>query len=184
MQSLPCSHLFWFYKMLLYFLTFFFFSTDKLGCNSDCLCSLNEWDPVCGKNSITYVSPCLAGCTTSTGSGKDTVRTMPFKYDKQTKKKKLFHETTVNHSNMTKGFPVSMTDLLLCRCVSVTFSCLSRSSLTVAVSPRLETLRPVQVIALKRRTATGCSRTSLPSLSSLPSSSPLGAHQATCFSSG
>ncbi|XP_013860782.1 solute carrier organic anion transporter family member 1C1 [Austrofundulus limnaeus] len=48
-------------------------STDKLACNSDCLCSPNEWDPVCGKNSITYVSPCLAGCTTSTGSGKDTV---------------------------------------------------------------------------------------------------------------
>ncbi|XP_069551237.1 solute carrier organic anion transporter family member 1C1-like isoform X1 [Brachyistius frenatus] len=42
-------------------------------CNSGCLCSRREWDPVCGENGITYVSPCLAGCTTSTGSGKNTV---------------------------------------------------------------------------------------------------------------
>ncbi|XP_041850566.1 solute carrier organic anion transporter family member 1C1-like [Melanotaenia boesemani] len=43
------------------------------GCNSGCLCSPSEWDPVCGDNGITYVSPCLAGCTTSAGSGKNTV---------------------------------------------------------------------------------------------------------------
>uniref|UniRef100_A0A3Q2ZM20 Solute carrier organic anion transporter family member n=1 Tax=Kryptolebias marmoratus TaxID=37003 RepID=A0A3Q2ZM20_KRYMA len=40
-------------------------------CNSDCLCSSREWDLVCGENGITYVSPCLAGCTSSTGSGKN-----------------------------------------------------------------------------------------------------------------
>lgn len=43
-------------------------------CNSGCLCSRREWDPVCGENGITYVSPCLAGCVSSSGSGRNTVR--------------------------------------------------------------------------------------------------------------
>ncbi|XP_034081361.1 solute carrier organic anion transporter family member 1C1-like isoform X1 [Gymnodraco acuticeps] len=42
-------------------------------CNSDCFCSESDWDPVCGENGITYVSPCLAGCASSSGSGKNTV---------------------------------------------------------------------------------------------------------------
>ncbi|XP_047242350.1 solute carrier organic anion transporter family member 1C1-like isoform X1 [Girardinichthys multiradiatus] len=42
-------------------------------CNSGCLCSTKEWDPVCGENGITYVSPCLAGCTSSRGSGRNMV---------------------------------------------------------------------------------------------------------------
>ncbi|XP_072242213.1 solute carrier organic anion transporter family member 1C1-like [Leuresthes tenuis] len=42
-------------------------------CNLGCMCSKREWDPVCGDNGITYVSPCLAGCTSSTGSGRNTV---------------------------------------------------------------------------------------------------------------
>ncbi|KAL2093951.1 hypothetical protein ACEWY4_011263 [Coilia grayii] len=42
-------------------------------CNSECLCSGRDWDPVCGDNGVTYVSPCLAGCTASNGSGKETV---------------------------------------------------------------------------------------------------------------
>uniref|UniRef100_A0A8C5H7T6 Solute carrier organic anion transporter family member n=1 Tax=Gouania willdenowi TaxID=441366 RepID=A0A8C5H7T6_GOUWI len=42
-------------------------------CYSGCFCSLSDWDPVCGENGITYVSPCLAGCTASSGSGKNTV---------------------------------------------------------------------------------------------------------------
>uniref|UniRef100_A0A8C9XRC6 Solute carrier organic anion transporter family member n=1 Tax=Sander lucioperca TaxID=283035 RepID=A0A8C9XRC6_SANLU len=42
-------------------------------CNLGCLCSRREWDPVCGENGITYVSPCLAGCTASSGSGRNMV---------------------------------------------------------------------------------------------------------------
>ncbi|KAJ0022142.1 hypothetical protein NQD34_009632 [Periophthalmus magnuspinnatus] len=42
-------------------------------CNLGCSCSPSEWDPVCGDNGVTYVSACLAGCTSSIGSGKSMV---------------------------------------------------------------------------------------------------------------
>ncbi|XP_069012755.1 solute carrier organic anion transporter family member 1C1-like [Embiotoca jacksoni] len=42
-------------------------------CNSDCSCSSEEWDPVCSDSGITYISPCLAGCLSSSGHGKNTV---------------------------------------------------------------------------------------------------------------
>ncbi|KAG5267431.1 hypothetical protein AALO_G00221660 [Alosa alosa] len=42
-------------------------------CNSGCQCSGKDWDPVCGENGITYISPCLAGCRSSSGSGKSTM---------------------------------------------------------------------------------------------------------------
>ncbi|XP_028810056.1 solute carrier organic anion transporter family member 1C1 isoform X2 [Denticeps clupeoides] len=42
-------------------------------CNSDCQCSGRDWDPVCGEDGITYVSACLAGCHSSSGSGKNMV---------------------------------------------------------------------------------------------------------------
>ncbi|XP_056280435.1 solute carrier organic anion transporter family member 1C1-like [Pseudoliparis swirei] len=40
-------------------------------CNMGCSCSVKHWDPVCAHNGVTYASPCLAGCQTSTGIGKD-----------------------------------------------------------------------------------------------------------------
>ncbi|XP_019061874.1 solute carrier organic anion transporter family member 1B3-like isoform X2 [Fukomys damarensis] len=42
-------------------------------CNSDCNCDENEWEPICGKNGMTYLSPCLAGCTLGDGNKKPTV---------------------------------------------------------------------------------------------------------------
>ncbi|XP_044534084.1 solute carrier organic anion transporter family member 1B3-like [Gracilinanus agilis] len=42
-------------------------------CNSDCNCDANLWDPVCGDNGLTYITPCLAGCKSSVGHGKDLV---------------------------------------------------------------------------------------------------------------
>uniref|UniRef100_A0A8C4ZPT7 Solute carrier organic anion transporter family member n=1 Tax=Gadus morhua TaxID=8049 RepID=A0A8C4ZPT7_GADMO len=43
------------------------------GCNMGCSCSLRHWDPVCSSNGLSYASPCLAGCQTSTGAGKEMV---------------------------------------------------------------------------------------------------------------
>ncbi|XP_078091444.1 solute carrier organic anion transporter family member 1C1-like [Mustelus asterias] len=42
-------------------------------CNAGCFCPRTQWEPVCAGTGFTYVSPCLAGCTTSTGIGTDTV---------------------------------------------------------------------------------------------------------------
>ncbi|XP_067284635.1 solute carrier organic anion transporter family, member 1D1 [Pseudorasbora parva] len=42
-------------------------------CNAGCSCSLKHWDPICASNGVTYASPCLAGCQTSTGVGKEMV---------------------------------------------------------------------------------------------------------------
>ncbi|XP_072509660.1 solute carrier organic anion transporter family member 1B3-like isoform X2 [Notamacropus eugenii] len=42
-------------------------------CNSNCNCDANVWDPVCGDDGLSYISPCLAGCKSSVGHGKDMV---------------------------------------------------------------------------------------------------------------
>ncbi|XP_036876236.1 solute carrier organic anion transporter family member 1B3-like isoform X1 [Manis javanica] len=42
-------------------------------CNSDCNCDETQWEPICGDNGITYVSPCLAGCKSSNVSKKPIV---------------------------------------------------------------------------------------------------------------
>ncbi|XP_062348580.1 solute carrier organic anion transporter family member 1C1-like isoform X2 [Cinclus cinclus] len=42
-------------------------------CNSGCLCSRNDWDPICGEDGVTYISACLAGCRASRSTGKGTV---------------------------------------------------------------------------------------------------------------
>lgn len=42
-------------------------------CNAGCFCSRTQWEPVCSRTGIGYVSPCLAGCIASTGTGRDTI---------------------------------------------------------------------------------------------------------------
>uniref|UniRef100_A0A3P8W4U6 Solute carrier organic anion transporter family member n=1 Tax=Cynoglossus semilaevis TaxID=244447 RepID=A0A3P8W4U6_CYNSE len=42
-------------------------------CNTHCSCSAEEWDPVCSDSGITFISPCMAGCLSSSGYGKNTV---------------------------------------------------------------------------------------------------------------
>lgn len=32
------------------------------GCNADCHCSRENYNPVCGADSVLYFSPCHAGC--------------------------------------------------------------------------------------------------------------------------
>lgn len=39
-------------------------------CNSDCSCDKNQWEPICGGNGVTYISPCLAGCKSFRGDKK------------------------------------------------------------------------------------------------------------------
>lgn len=34
-------------------------------CFSDCNCNIYDYQPVCGEDNVTYFSPCLAGCKTS-----------------------------------------------------------------------------------------------------------------------
>uniref|UniRef100_A0A8D2JR82 Solute carrier organic anion transporter family member n=1 Tax=Sciurus vulgaris TaxID=55149 RepID=A0A8D2JR82_SCIVU len=42
-------------------------------CNSDCNCDESQWEPICGDNGITYISPCQAGCMSSSGQKKSIV---------------------------------------------------------------------------------------------------------------
>lgn len=42
-------------------------------CNVDCSCPAAIWDPVCGANGLTYASACLAGCDSSSWTGKHLV---------------------------------------------------------------------------------------------------------------
>uniref|UniRef100_A0A3Q1HWL2 Solute carrier organic anion transporter family member n=1 Tax=Anabas testudineus TaxID=64144 RepID=A0A3Q1HWL2_ANATE len=51
----------------------FLIGKNILSCNRGCSCSAEEWDPVCSDSGITYVSPCMAGCLSSSGHGKNTV---------------------------------------------------------------------------------------------------------------
>ena len=40
-----------------------FFGSPLNVCNKDCVCSDSRYEPVCGTDGLTYVTPCFAGCT-------------------------------------------------------------------------------------------------------------------------
>uniref|UniRef100_A0A8C3VD34 Solute carrier organic anion transporter family member n=1 Tax=Catharus ustulatus TaxID=91951 RepID=A0A8C3VD34_CATUS len=42
-------------------------------CNAECNCKVDQWDPVCGDNGITYMTACFAGCKSSSGTGRNMV---------------------------------------------------------------------------------------------------------------
>ncbi|XP_003470373.2 solute carrier organic anion transporter family member 1B3 [Cavia porcellus] len=42
-------------------------------CNLDCNCDESQWEPICGDNGMTYLSPCLAGCTSRGSSENSTM---------------------------------------------------------------------------------------------------------------
>ncbi|XP_014111574.1 PREDICTED: solute carrier organic anion transporter family member 1C1 isoform X2 [Pseudopodoces humilis] len=42
-------------------------------CNAECSCNVDQWDPVCGDNGITYMTACFAGCKSSSGTGRNMV---------------------------------------------------------------------------------------------------------------
>ncbi|NWW40905.1 SO1C1 protein, partial [Panurus biarmicus] len=42
-------------------------------CNAECSCKVDQWDPVCGDNGITYMTACFAGCKSSSGTGRNMV---------------------------------------------------------------------------------------------------------------
>ncbi|XP_041112162.1 solute carrier organic anion transporter family member 1C1-like [Polyodon spathula] len=47
-------------------------SRVSVACNSGCGSPVNQWEPVCGDNGMTYISPCFADCNISRGSGRNT----------------------------------------------------------------------------------------------------------------
>ena len=49
-------------------------------CNFGCACDMNDVQPVCGANGLTYFSPCHAGCTSSPGAKSDNYTNCACKY--------------------------------------------------------------------------------------------------------
>ena len=50
-------------------------------CNFGCECDMNDVQPVCGANGLTYFSPCHAGCT-SVGTNNDNYTNCACEYKK------------------------------------------------------------------------------------------------------
>ena len=57
-------------------------------CNRDCGCSEETFQPVCGANGISYISPCHAGCTEARTLNDSTTASICFYFNQKKKKKK------------------------------------------------------------------------------------------------
>ncbi|GCC37417.1 hypothetical protein chiPu_0015921 [Chiloscyllium punctatum] len=93
-------------------------------CNTGCFCSLKQWEPICAGDGVTYVSPCLAGCTTSTGTGKNTVRAFDFLTAVRKQKRAMWANQLYQHLHPKHCQPTLTTPLCYFPWHVLAFNCL------------------------------------------------------------
>lgn len=145
-------------------------------CNQGCSCAAEQWDPMCSDSGVTYVSPCLAGCRSSTGRGKNIV-------GPQTFNRIEYMFDTASRGNRNEGITVSGVLLAVFpghfpnRSLTTAAACTCPPQQTAAAQwGRASVLRP--------RSAAGVSPPTWLYLSSAPLSTLWGSHPDTWSSYG
>lgn len=72
-----------FFNQFFHFVLFSSFLSDlsgQLECSSDCMCPTGRYEPVCVDDSITFTSPCSAGCTSHYNSTTDVSDQFQFQF--------------------------------------------------------------------------------------------------------